>query len=344
MELFRIKRDIPFMKHALVFNVISFLTFALAVFFLVTRGLHLSIEFTGGTVIEAEYAQTANIEKTRQVIEKMGFGEVQVQNFGTSRDVMVRLPVRADIKQTELVDQVFAELCTAESGSISRRQSVSDKGEAVSKQVCLTAGDAEPIKLSRAEVVGPAVGAELAQDAALALLFTVLGIVIYLAVRFEWKFGVAGIIANLHDVVIILGFFAFFQWEFSLSVLAAVLAVLGYSVNESVVIFDRVREAFRKYRKLNTREVIDHAITSTMSRTIITHGSTQLMVLSMLIFGGPTLHYFAVALTIGICFGIYSSVFVAAALAMWLGVKREDLVKAPINKEDPDDPNSGAVV
>jgi preprotein translocase subunit SecF len=344
MELFRIKRDIPFMKHALVFNVISFLTFALAVFFLITRGLHLSIEFTGGTVIEAEYAQTANIEKTRQVIEQMGFGEVQVQNFGTSRDVMVRLPVRADIKQTELVDQVFAELCKAESGSISRRQSVSDKGEAVSKQVCLATGDAEPIKLSRAEVVGPAVGAELAQDAALALLFTVLGIVIYLAVRFEWKFGVAGIIANLHDVVIILGFFAFFQWEFSLSVLAAVLAVLGYSVNESVVIFDRVREAFRKYRKLDTREVIDHAITSTMSRTIITHGSTQLMVLSMLIFGGPTLHYFAVALTIGICFGIYSSVFVAAALAMWLGVKREDLVKSPINKEDPDDPNSGAVV
>lgn len=193
-------------------------------------------------------------------------------------------------------------------------------------------------------MVGPAVGAELAWDAAKALGFTVLGIVIYLAFRFEWKFGVAGIIANLHDIVIILGFFAFFQWEFSLAVLAAVLAVLGYSVNESVVIFDRVREAFRKYRKLDTPQVIDHAITSTMSRTIITHGSTQLVVLSMLIFGGPTLHYFAMALTIGICFGIYSSVFVAAAIAMWLGVKREDLIKGPINKEDPDDPNSGAVV
>jgi len=344
MELFRIKRDFPFMKHALIFNVISFLTFAAAVFFLATRGLHFSIEFTGGTVIEIETPQAADTGKIRHTVEQMGFGEVQVQNFGSSRDVMIRLPVRKGEKQTEVVDKVFAELCKAESGTISQQQRVSDKGEAISKQVCTNAAQAEPIKLSRSEVVGPAVGEELAWDAAKALGFTVLGIVIYLAIRFEWKFGVAGIIANLHDVVIILGFFAFFQWEFSLAVLAAVLAVLGYSVNESVVIFDRVREAFRKYRKLNTHEVIDHAITSTMSRTIITHGSTQLVVLSMLIFGGPTLHYFAMALTIGICFGIYSSVFVAAALAMWLGVKREDLVKQPLSKEDPEDPNAGAVV
>ncbi|MBA4341222.1 MAG: protein translocase subunit SecF [Methylibium sp.] len=344
MELFRIKRDLPLMKHALIFNAISFITFALAVFFLATRGLHFSIEFTGGTVVEVEYSQPADINKTRHVVEAMGFGEVQVQKFGTSRDVMIRLPLRGDIKQTEMVGRVFAELCKAESGTITPREVITEKGEAISKQLCLTAAQAEPIKLSRSEVVGPAVGAELAQDAAKALAFTVVGIMIYLAFRFEWKFAVAGIIANLHDVIIILGFFAFFQWEFSLSVLAAVLAVLGYSVNESVVIFDRVREAFRKYRKLSTAEVIDHAITSTMSRTIITHGSTQLMVLSMLIFGGPTLHYFAVALTIGILFGIYSSVFVAAAIAMWLGVKREDLVKQPINKEDPDDPNAGALV
>ena len=344
MELFRIRRDIPFMKHALLLNAISFITFAAAVFFLATRGLHYSIEFTGGTVIEVEYPQAAEIEKTRQIIEKMGFGEVQVQNFGSSRDVMIRLPLRADIKQTELVDKVFTELCKADAGVITQKQSISDKGEAISKQVCTTAAGAEPLKLSRSEVVGPAVGDELAWDAAKALGATVLGIMAYLAFRFEWKFAVAGIIANLHDVVIILGFFAFFQWEFSLSVLAAILAVLGYSVNESVVIFDRVREAFRKFRKLNTHEVIDHAITSTISRTIITHGCTQLVVLSMLIFGGPTLHYFAVALTIGILFGIYSSVFVAAAIAMWLGVKREDLVKVTLNKEDPDDPNAGAVV
>jgi len=344
MELFRIKRDIPFMKHALIFNAISFLTFAAAVFFLITRGLHFSIEFTGGAVVEVAYSHPAEILKTREHIESLGFGEVQVQNFGTSRDVLIRLPLRGDIKQDVLVDRVFSELCKVEGGSISQRQGVTEQGETVSKQICAKADGSEPVKLSRSEVVGPSVGAELAADAAKALAVTVIGIMIYLAFRFEWKFALAGIIANLHDVVIILGFFAFFQWEFSLPVLAAVLAVLGYSVNESVVIFDRVREAFRKYRKLTTHEVIDHAITSTMSRTIITHGCTQLMVLSMLIFGGQTLHYFAVALTIGILFGIYSSVFVAAAIAMWLGVKREDLVKVPLNKEDPDDPNAGALV
>jgi preprotein translocase subunit SecF len=227
---------------------------------------------------------------------------------------------------------------------VSTRQVTTDKGESISRPVCGTASGAEPVKLQRSEFVGPQVGRELAEDGAKALAFVIAGIMIYLAFRFEWKFSVAAIIANLHDVIIILGFFAFFQWEFSLSVLAAVLAVLGYSVNESVVIFDRIREAFRRYRKMTTHEVIDHAITSTMSRTIITHGCTQMMVLSMLLFGGPTLHYFAVALTIGILFGIYSSVFVAAAIAMWLGVKREDLVKAGAKEIDPDDPNAGAVV
>jgi len=344
MELFRIRRDLPFMKYALVLNAISFITFAAAVFFLATRGLHFSIEFTGGTVMEIAYPQSADIEKTRKTIESMGYADVQVQNFGTSRDVMIRLPLRKDIKQTEQVPLAFEGICKAESGKVDTKQIVTPQGEAVSKEVCHDAAGAEPVVLSRSEVVGASVGSELAIDAAKALLATVIGIVIYLAIRFEWKFAVAGVIANLHDVVIILGFFAFFQWEFSLTVLAAILAVLGYSVNESVVIFDRVREAFRKFRKMNTHEVIDHAITSTISRTIITHGCTQLVVVSMLLFGGETLHYFAVALTIGICFGIYSSVFVAAAIAMWLGVKREDLIKQPINKEDPDDPNAGAVV
>ena len=344
MEFFRIKRDIPFMKHALILNAVSFLTFVAAVFFLVTKGLHFSIEFTGGTVVEVQYAQAADINKTRHTVEQMGFGEIQVTNFGTSRDVMIRLPVKPDVKQDVLVSRVFAELCKSENGSVVEHQEITPQGEAVTRQACAVE-TAEPLKLTRSEVVGPSVGAELAHDAAMALGFTVIGIMLYLAFRFEWKFAVAGIIANLHDVVIILGFFAYFQWEFSLAVLAAILAVLGYSVNESVVIFDRIREAFRKYRKLNTHEIIDHAITSTISRTIITHGSTQMMVLSMLLFGGPTLHYFAVALTIGILFGIYSSVFVAAAIAMWLGVKREDLVKAgPAKQGDPDDPNAGAVV
>ena len=326
------------MRHALVFNLISFLTFAAAVFFLVTRGLHFSIEFTGGSLIEVQYAQAANLPKTREAVESLGLGEVQVQNFGTSRDVLIRLPLRGGMKQTELVGKVFTAICSAEGGQVTVQST--DKGD---RQVC-RAGDTEPVTLQRSEFVGPQVGEELAVDGALALGVTVIGIMIYLAIRFEWKFAVAGIIANLHDVIIILGFFAFFQWEFSLSVLAAILAVLGYSVNESVVIFDRIREAFRKYRKMSTSEVIDHAITSTMSRTIITHGSTEAMVLAMLIFGGPTLHYFALALTIGIVFGIYSSVFVAAAIAMWLGVKREDLVKPTRKDADPNDPHAGAVV
>jgi preprotein translocase subunit SecF len=344
MEFFRIRRDIPFMRYALVLNVISLITFAAAVFFLVTRGLHLSNEFTGGTVIEVEYAQSADVNKTRAVIEALKLGEVQVQTFGSSRDVLIRLPVRGEVKQNELADRVFSALCQAEGGTTSTKQYTTPQGEQVSRPSCAVASGAEPVKLMRTEFVGPSVGAELATDGALALGMTVLGIMLYLAFRFEWKFSVAGIVANLHDVVIILGFFAFFQWEFSLAVLAAILAVLGYSVNESVVIFDRVRESFRRYRKLTTPQVIDHAITSTISRTVITHGSTQMMVLSMLVFGGPTLHYFAIALTIGILFGIYSSVFVAAGIAMWLGVKREDLVKAGSKDIDPNDPNAGAVV
>ena len=318
MEFFRIKKDIPFMKYALVFNAISFITFALAVFFLFSRGLHLSVEFTGGTVMEVAYTQPADIGKVRDTVSKLGYQDVIVQNFGTSKDVMIRLPVQKGVTSAQQSEQVLSALKTQ---------------------------DAE-VTLRRTEFVGPQVGDELMHNGLMALGMVVLGIIIYLAFRFEWKFGVAAIIANLHDVIIILGFFAFFQWEFSLSVLAGVLAVLGYSVNESVVIFDRIREAFRKFRKLSTHEVIDHAITSTMSRTIITHASTEAMVLSMFFFGGPSLHYFALALTIGILFGIYSSVFVAAAIAMWLGVKREDLVKAPAKpgSQDPNDPNAGAVV
>jgi len=299
MEFFRIKKDIPFMRHALVFNVISLLTFLLAVFFLFSRGLHLSVEFTGGTLIEVNYTQAANLEQIREGLGRAGYTDIAVQNFGSSQDVMIRLPLKSE-------------------------QNTARIGEAV-----MTALNAEApgATLRRVEFVGPQVGKELAENGALALLLVIVGIVLYLAMRFEWRFSVSAIIANLHDVIIILGFFAFFQWEFSLSVLAAVLAVLGYSVNESVVVFDRVRETFKKVRGLTTPQVLDHAITSTISRTIITHGSTQLMVLSMLLFGGATLHYFALALTIGICFGIYSSVLVASPLVMWLGVSREHFIK-----------------
>ncbi len=344
MEFFRIRKDIPFMRHALVLNAVSFITFAAAVFFLATKGLHLSIEFTGGTLLETAYTESADINKVRGTVESLGFGEVQVQGFGTSHDVLIRLPARGDTKPADVATKVFGALCKAESGTVGTKEYLTPKGEQVSRPSCTTADGKEPMTLTRTEAVGASVGAELYENGALALGVTVLGIMAYLAVRFEWKFAVAGIVANLHDVVIILGFFAFFQWEFSLAVLAAVLAVLGYSVNESVVIFDRIRETFRKFRKLTTPQVIDHAITSTTSRTIITHGCTQMMVLSMLIFGGPTLHYFAVALTIGILFGIYSSIFVAAGIAMWLGVKRDDLVKLGGKEQDPNDPNAGAVV
>ena len=293
------------MRHALVLNVISLLLFVAAVGFLAVRGLHFSIEFTGGTVMEVAYPQAADVQKVRETVGGLGLPEVQVQNFGTARDVMIRLAPQSGVTSAQQSEKVMAALKAVEPAA----------------------------ELRRVEFVGPQVGKELATDGGLALLFVIVGIMIYLAFRFEWKFSVAAIIANLHDVIIILGFFAAFQWEFSLSVLAAVLAVLGYSVNESVVIFDRIRETFRKFRKMTTEQVIDHAITSTISRTMITHGSTLMMVLAMLFFGGPTLHYFALALAIGICFGIYSSVFVAAAIAMWLGVKREDLIK-PVKKKD----------
>jgi len=345
MEFFRIRRDIPFMRHALVFNIISLVTFLAAVFFLASRGLNLSIEFTGGTAVEITYPQAADLERDRGIVSKLGYGEVQVQNYGTSHDVIIRVPAKVKVNQNKVADAVFAALCTAESGTVGVKNETTSKGEVVARPSCANGSGAEPVLLKRSEFVGPSVGDELARDGAYALISVVIGIMLYLAFRFEKKFSVAAIVANLHDVIIILGFFAAFQWEFSLSVLAGVLAVLGYSVNESVVIFDRIRETFRRFRKLTTMQVIDHAITSTISRTIITHFCTQMMVLSMLIFGGPTLHYFAVALTIGICFGIYSSVFVAAAIAMWLGVKREDLIHTQLKPgTDPDDPNAGAVV
>jgi preprotein translocase subunit SecF len=344
MEFFRIRRDIPFMRHALVFNIVSLITFLAAVFFLVTRGLNLSIEFTGGTAVEVAYPQAADLAHVRHIVDGLGYGDVQVQNYGTSRDVIIRVPVRPAIKQADVAPHVFEALCKAESGQVGTKDETRPNGEIVARPSCAAAAGAEPVLLKRSELVGPSVGSELATDGLYALFSVALGIALYLAFRFEWKFSIAAIVANLHDVVIILGFFAAFQWEFSLSVLAGVLAVLGYSVNESVVIFDRIRETFRRFRKLTTHQVIDHAITSTISRTIITHFCTQMMVLSMLIFGGPTLHYFAMALTIGICFGIYSSVFVAAAIAMWLGVKREDLVHTGGARHDPDDPNAGAVV
>ena len=313
MEFFKIRRTIPFMRYALVFNIISAITFLLAVFFLATKHLNLSIEFTGGTLIEVGYQHAADVDAVRRTLDRAGY-KAEVQNFGSSRDVLIRMHLEKNQSSADLSQKVI--------------QTLRDQDKTA--------------ELRRVEFVGPQIGSELVEYGALALLVTAVGIVLYLWMRFEWRFGLSGIIANLHDVVIILGFFAFFQWEFSLPVLAAVLAVLGYSVNESVVVFDRVRENFRKMRKASTAEVIDSAITGVISRTIITHLCTQMMVTTMLLFGGPALHYFALALTIGILFGIYSSVLVASPLVMWLGARREQFVK-PTRRAGRDE-HEGAVV
>ena len=306
MEFFRIRRDIPFMRHALVFNIVSLVTFLLAVLFLATRGLNLGVDFKGGTLIEIAYPHAADLGRVRAAVDKMNLGEFAVQSFGSANSALIRLPLKEGVSTAQLSERVMTAL----------------------------RADDQSAAQQRVEFVGPQVGKELYENGALALLLVSIGIVAYLALRFEWRFAVSAIVANLHDVVIILGFFAVFQWEFSLPVLAAVLAVLGYSVNESVVIADRIRENFRKMRKATVPEIINSAITSTLSRTIITHGCTLMMVLSILFFGGETLHYFALALAIGICFGIYSSALVMASLVMWLGVSREDLVR-PEKKTGP---------
>jgi len=302
MEFFKIKHDIPFMSYGRYTTAISLVTFLFAVFFLATRGLNFGVDFTGGTVMEVHYAQPADLVKVREQLAVASLPDAMVQNFGSSHDVLIQIPLKQNLAGAKLSEQVMATLHTQDAG----------------------------VEMRRVEFVGPQVGKDLIENGAMALLLVSLGIVGYLWMRFEWKFGLSAIIANLHDVVIILGFFAFFQWEFSLSVLAAVLAVLGYSVNESVVVFDRIRENFRKMRKAEPFEIIDNAITRTMSRTIITHGATQMMVGAMLFLGGETLHYFAMALTIGILFSIYSSVLVASPILMWLGVSREDFIKTEV--------------
>ncbi|MDG1073960.1 MAG: protein translocase subunit SecF [Methylophilaceae bacterium] len=298
MEFFRIKKDIPFMSYGRLTTTISLVTFILAVFFLGTRGLNYGVDFTGGTVMEVSYPHAADIESIRQAVDRIGLKDATVQNFGTSQDVLIRLPIKKALSIAQLSEEVSSALKAADS----------------------------QVEIRRVESVGSQVGDELFENGALALLIVLCGIAAYLAMRFEWRFAISAIIANMHDVVIILGFFAFFQWEFSLTVLAAILAVLGYSVNESVVVFDRVRENFRKMRKAGTVEVIDNAITRTLSRTVITHTLTLTMVGSMLFFGGEVLHYFSLALTIGILFGIYSSVLVACPVAMLLGVSRANLI------------------
>jgi preprotein translocase subunit SecF len=300
MEFFRLKRDIPFMSYARLTTAISLITFLLAILFLITKGLNFSVEFTGGTIIEVHYPNQVNSSVIQETLSKAGYGDISVQNFGTSSDLLIRVPLKQGMSSAMLSESILQTLRIEES----------------------------LVEMRRVEFIGPQVGKELVSDGIMALSFVCLGIMIYLAIRFEWRYAVAAIIANMHDVIIILGFFAFFQWEFSLTVLAAVLSVLGYSVNESVVVFDRIRENFRKYKKMTPNEIINNASTATMSRTIITHFCTELVVLTMLIYGGASLHYFAVALTIGILFGIYSSVLVSSPIVLWLGASRGNIIRS----------------
>ncbi len=338
-EIFHFKRDIPFMSYGKLTTTISLVTFLLSVFFLVTRPLNFSIEFTGGTVMEVRYPQAANFELVRTSIEKLELGgkkrDIIVQPLGTARDVLIRLPNVEGTSSAKISDQAFNALLVANNDTQECKQLRSDVS-AKTDEVKHKALEDKCLVQRKVEFVGPSVGAELVEHGLLALLLVCVGIIIYLAIRFEWRFALSAILANMHDVVIILGFFAFFQWEFSLTVLAAVLAVLGYSVNESVVVFDRIRENFRKgsMRGRTVSEIIDNAITTTMSRTIITHGSTEMMVLAMLFLGGPSLHYFALALTIGILFGIYSSVLVASPLLLLFGVTRENMIPTVKAKEE----------
>ena len=307
MEFFHIKRDIPFMSYSRLTTSISLVTFILAVFCLATYKLNYSVEFTGGTVLEVQYLRSADLESIRDRLDELKLGESTVQNLGSSRNVMIRLPNKSGITSEQLSRIVLRTLQT----------------------------DDPKVQLRKVDFVGPSVGEELVTHGATATILVCLGIMTYLAIRFEWRFAIAAIIANMHDVVIILGCFALFRWEFSLTVLAGILAVLGYSVNESVVVFDRIRENFRKpkMKSHSVAEVIDNAITATISRTIITHFSTEMMVVSILLFGGPVLHGFAMALTIGIIFGIYSSVLVASPIALWLGVQGNHMIKRVTEKE-----------
>ena len=307
MEIFRVKNDIPFLKYRKIAAFILILTFVMAFFFLFQKGLNYGVDFTGGTIIEISYEEKANVDEIREQLTQINLNEIQVQNFGTDKDVLIRMPLNEDITIAELSELVNQELTKLNN----------------------------PFEIKRVESVGGQVGEELFENGALAILFVCLGIILYLSLRFEWRFALAAVVANMHDVIIILGFFAFFQWEFNLTVLAAVLAVLGYSVNESVVVFDRVRENFKKMRRSSVIDVMNNAITRTMSRTIMTHLSTQTVVISMLIFGGEILHNFSLALTIGILFGIYSSIMVGCPMALWLGTNHSNLAgSTPQKKEE----------
>jgi preprotein translocase subunit SecF len=303
MEFFSKKTNIDFMGKRRLAIVLSSVLILASIASLVVRGLNFGIDFTGGTLIEVGYPEAADLGGLREVLREAGYGDVQMQHFGTSRDVLVRVAPRADRASAQISEEILAALKRADAG----------------------------VEMRRVEFVGPQVGEELTEQGGLAMLYALIGILIYVSLRFEYRFSLGAVAALVHDVVITLGIFSFAQIEFDLTVLAALLAVIGYSLNDTIVVFDRVRENFRKIRKGGSEQVMNISVNETLSRTIMT-GVTTLLVLTALVFlGGEVIHAFALALIIGIFVGTYSSIYVAGALALLLGVSKADLM--PVQKE-----------
>ena len=305
MQLLKVNSVIDFMGKRNVAMIFSAILLLVAVGSIVTRGLSMGIDFTGGTLIEVGYTQDANLPAIRETLTQGGHGDASVQQFGTAKDVLIRLAKSEEQSSSTLSNEVFGMLSKAVDGQV---------------------------ELRRVEFVGPQVGDELTEDGFLAVLVALMAILIYVALRFEWRFAVGSVVALIHDVTITIGLFSLLQIEFDLPVLAAVLAVIGYSLNDTIVVFDRVRENFRKMRKGTSESIINSSLTQTLSRTLMTSLTTILVLLALFFLGGEIIHGFAFALLVGVFVGTYSSIYVASTSALMLGVSKEDLM--PVQKEN----------
>jgi preprotein translocase subunit SecF len=302
MQIFS-ETNVDFMGRRRLALVFSVVLLTLAVASLLMRGLSFGIDFTGGTLLEVGYPEAVELATVRSTLENAGFGDAQAQHYGSARDVLIRIAPRADESSAKLSTEVLNALQQVDAG----------------------------VEMRRVEFVGPQVGEELTEKGGLAMLYALIGILIYVSLRFEYRFALGAVVALVHDVIITLGFFSLFQFEFDLTVLAALLAVIGYSLNDTIVVFDRIRESFRKLRKGTPPEVINVSINQTLSRTIMTSLTTLLVLVALFVFGGEIIHAFALALIVGIVIGTYSSIYVASTVALALGVSKQDLL--PVQKE-----------
>jgi preprotein translocase subunit SecF len=331
MEIFRSQTKIKFMSSRRAALGVSTAIIVVGIVSLVVRGLNFGVDFTGGTLVEVSYDESVQIEVARDTLRQAGFDDVLVQYFGTSRDIMVRLPVREDDTGAKLSGDLMEALRKPYNETLAETR----KGAA---QQCITGSSAAAVdcrvQMRRVEFVGPQVGKELTEKGGLAMIYALIGILIYVAWRFEWRFAIGAVAALVHDVLVTLGLFSLLHLEFSLPVLAAILAVIGYSLNDTIVVFDRIRENFRKIRRGNVVEIMDRSINQTLPRTLLTSITTLLVLLALFILGGEVIHGFATALIIGVIVGTYSSIFVASPVVLALGVTREDMM--PIKKEGAD--------